>query len=128
MISEMQCVFVCALHIIHLFKSAFSPLSQVLTSLVPSLIGHLSDASLNDALLTVLVDVARVSPASLRPFLPALRIMGQQTPGQLGHVAKIHGTVGLVTEVSSEHRIVIHTIILKMNTRILSAVILLEMK
>lgn len=63
--------------------------------------GHLSDASLSDALLTVLVDIAQVSPASLEPFLPALRIVGQQTPGLLGHVAKIHGVVGLTNEVST---------------------------
>lgn len=67
---------------------------------MPSLIAHLNDASLNDAALGVLVDVAQVSPASLSPFLPALRIVGQQTPGLLGHVAKIHGAVGLTTEVS----------------------------
>lgn len=73
----------------------------MLTSLVPSLIGHLSDASLNDALLTVLVDIAQVSPTSLSPFLPALRIVGQQTPVLLGHVAKIHGAVGLTNEVST---------------------------
>ncbi|KAI4897482.1 hypothetical protein NFI96_024082 [Prochilodus magdalenae] len=71
----------------------------MLTSLVPSLIDHLSDATLNDILLTVLVDLAQVSPTSLSPFLPTLRTVGQQTPGLLGHVAKIHGAVGLTNEV-----------------------------
>lgn len=70
-------------------------------SLVPALIGHLGDASLSDALLGMLVDIAQVSPASLSPFLPALRIVGQQTPGLLGYVAKIYGAVGLIDEVST---------------------------
>lgn len=75
--------------------------SQVLTSLVPSLISHLSDASLSDALLIVLVDIAQVSPISLSKFLPELRNVGQETSGLLGHVAKIHGAVGLISEVST---------------------------
>ncbi|MCI4378928.1 hypothetical protein PGIGA_G00222020 [Pangasianodon gigas] len=85
-------------HLLRLLQMISDRHPQALTSLVPSLIGHLSDASLNDALLTVLVDIAQVSPASLSPFLPALRIVGQQTPGLLGHVAKLHGTVGLTNE------------------------------
>ncbi|KAK3570958.1 hypothetical protein QTP86_031224 [Hemibagrus guttatus] len=85
-------------HLLRLLQMISAQHPQVLTSLVPSLMGHLSDASLSDALLTVLVDIAQVSPASLGPFLPALRIVGQQTPGLLGHVAKIHGAVGLTNE------------------------------
>ncbi|TSK38328.1 Ventricular zone-expressed PH domain-containing protein [Bagarius yarrelli] len=76
---------------------------QALTCLVPYLISHLCDASLSDALLGVLVEVAKVSPASLSPFLPALRIVGQQTPGLLGHVTKIHGAVGLTNEPEMEN-------------------------
>ncbi|XP_060779035.1 ventricular zone-expressed PH domain-containing protein isoform X2 [Neoarius graeffei] len=85
-------------HLLRLLQMISDRHPQALTSLVPSLIGHLSDASLNDALLTVLVDIAQVSPTSLSPFLPALRIVGQQTPVLLGHVAKIHGAVGLTSE------------------------------
>lgn len=95
----------------------------MLTCLVPSLIDHLSDASSSDALLAVLVNIAKVSPASLSPFLPALRTVGQQTPGLLGHVAKIYGAVGLTSEVSTRY---LHTpffLNLETNTRILSAVI-----
>ncbi|XP_058243773.1 ventricular zone-expressed PH domain-containing protein isoform X2 [Hemibagrus wyckioides] len=85
-------------HLLRLLQMISAQHPQALTSLVPSLMGHLSDASLSDALLTVLMDIAQVSPASLGPFLPALRIVGQQTPGLLGHVAKIHGAVGLTNE------------------------------
>lgn len=95
--SNIKSVFVCSLS---RFKSVFVfLLSQALMSLVPTLIGHLGDASLSDALLAVLVDIAQVSPASLSPFLPVLRIVGQQSPGLVGYVAKIHGTVGLINEV-----------------------------
>ncbi|XP_060734695.1 ventricular zone-expressed PH domain-containing protein isoform X1 [Tachysurus vachellii] len=85
-------------HLLRLLQMISAQHPQALTCLVPSLIGHLSDTSLSDALLTVLVDIAQVSPASLGSFLQALRIVGQQTPGLLGHVAKIHGVVGLTNE------------------------------
>ncbi|XP_076850799.1 LOW QUALITY PROTEIN: ventricular zone-expressed PH domain-containing protein [Brachyhypopomus gauderio] len=85
-------------HLLRLLQMISEQHPRALTPLVPSLIGHLSDATLKDALLAVLVGVAQVSPASLRPFLPALKSVGQQTPGLLGHVAKIHGAVGLTSE------------------------------
>ncbi|XP_036441028.1 ventricular zone-expressed PH domain-containing protein [Colossoma macropomum] len=85
-------------HLLRLLQMISEQHPLVLTTLVPSLIGHLSDATLNDVLLTVLVGVAQASPASLGPFLPALRTVGQHTPGLLGHVAKIHGAVGLTSE------------------------------
>ncbi|XP_072551823.1 ventricular zone-expressed PH domain-containing protein [Salminus brasiliensis] len=85
-------------HLLRLLQMISEQHPRVLTPLVPCLIGHLSDATLSDALLTVLVGVAPVSPTSLRPFLPMLRTVGQQTPGLLGHVAKIHGAVGLTSE------------------------------
>ncbi|XP_053534165.1 ventricular zone-expressed PH domain-containing protein isoform X3 [Ictalurus punctatus] len=85
-------------HLLRLLQMISDRHPQVLTCLVPSLIDHLSDASSSDALLAVLVNIAKVSPASLSPFLPALRTVGQQTPGLLGHVAKIYGAVGLTSE------------------------------
>ncbi|XP_053479681.1 ventricular zone-expressed PH domain-containing protein isoform X2 [Ictalurus furcatus] len=85
-------------HLLRLLQMISDRHPQVLSCLVPSLIDHLSDASSSDALLAVLVNIAKVSPASLSPFLPALRTVGQQTPGLLGHVAKIHGAVGLTSE------------------------------
>lgn len=72
---------------------------QVLSSLVPSFIGYLSDNDLSDTALGVLVNVAQASPASLTPFLSTLRNVGQKNPWLLGHIAKIHGTVGLTSEV-----------------------------
>uniref|UniRef100_A0AAZ3PHQ0 PH domain-containing protein n=1 Tax=Oncorhynchus tshawytscha TaxID=74940 RepID=A0AAZ3PHQ0_ONCTS len=66
--------------------------------LVPSLVGYLGDASLNETLLGALVDVSQASPASMTPFLPALRVVGQQYPVLLGHVVKIHRAVGLTSE------------------------------
>ncbi|KAF7698783.1 ventricular zone-expressed PH domain-containing protein isoform X1 [Silurus meridionalis] len=82
-------------HLLRLLQMISEQQPQALTSVIPSLIGHLSDASLNDALLATLVNTAQISPASFIPVLPDLRIVGQQTPGLLGHVAKIHGSVGL---------------------------------
>uniref|UniRef100_A0AAZ3QSK4 PH domain-containing protein n=1 Tax=Oncorhynchus tshawytscha TaxID=74940 RepID=A0AAZ3QSK4_ONCTS len=71
---------------------------QLEVPLVPSLVGYLGDASLNETLLGALVDVSQASPASMTPFLPALRVVGQQYPVLLGHVVKIHRAVGLTSE------------------------------
>uniref|UniRef100_A0A8C2CR88 Ventricular zone expressed PH domain-containing 1 n=1 Tax=Cyprinus carpio TaxID=7962 RepID=A0A8C2CR88_CYPCA len=73
----------------------------VLSSLVPSLIGFISDSDLSDTALGVLVNVAQASPASLVPFLSTLRNVGQKNPWLLGHIAKIHGAVGLTSEVQA---------------------------
>ncbi|XP_065102705.2 ventricular zone-expressed PH domain-containing protein [Paramisgurnus dabryanus] len=85
-------------HLLRLLQmiSDLNPL--VLSALVPSLIGYLSDCDLSDAVLSVLVNVAQSSPASLAPFLSMLRGVGQQNPALLGHIAKIHGAVGLTCE------------------------------
>lgn len=72
---------------------------QVLSSLVPSLIGYVSDSDLSDTALGVLANVAQASPASIVPFLSTLRKVGQKNPWLLGHIAKIHGAVGLTSEV-----------------------------
>lgn len=72
---------------------------QVLSSLVPSLIGYVSDSDLSDTALGVLVNVAQASPTSIAPFLSTLRKVGQKNPWLLGYIAKIHGAVGLTNEV-----------------------------
>lgn len=72
---------------------------QMLSPQVPALVGYLGDQSLTEALLGSLVDVSQASPSSLVSFLPTLRIVGQQCPALLGKVAKIHGAVGIISEV-----------------------------
>lgn len=72
---------------------------QMLSPQVPALVSYLGDQSLTEALLGALVDVSQASPSSLVSFLPALRIVEQQCPALLGHVAKIHGAVGIISEV-----------------------------
>lgn len=74
-------------------------LVQMLSPQVPVLVSYLGDHSLTEALLGALVDVSQASPSSLVSFLPALRTVGQQCPALLGHVAKIHGAVGIISEV-----------------------------
>uniref|UniRef100_A0A8C1TWN1 Ventricular zone expressed PH domain-containing 1 n=1 Tax=Cyprinus carpio TaxID=7962 RepID=A0A8C1TWN1_CYPCA len=86
-------------HLLRLLLVFLSP--QVLSSLVPSLIGFISDSDLSDTALGVLVNVAQASPASLVPFLSTLRNVGQKNPWLLGHIAKIHGAVGLTSEVQA---------------------------
>ncbi|KAM7399523.1 hypothetical protein PAMP_018790 [Pampus punctatissimus] len=70
----------------------------MLSPQVPALVSYLGDQSLTEALLGGLVDVSQASPSSLVSFLPALRVVGQQCPALLGHVAKIHGAVGIISE------------------------------
>lgn len=71
----------------------------MLSPQVPTLVSYLGDQSLTEALLVALVDVSQASPSSLVSFLPALRIVGQQCPALLGHMAEIHGAVGIISEV-----------------------------
>lgn len=73
----------------------------MLSPQVPTLVSYLGDQSLTEALLGALVDVSQASPSSLVSFLPALRIVGQQSPALLGQVAKIHGAVGVISEVQT---------------------------
>uniref|UniRef100_A0A672H2N6 Ventricular zone expressed PH domain-containing 1 n=1 Tax=Salarias fasciatus TaxID=181472 RepID=A0A672H2N6_SALFA len=65
---------------------------------VSVLVSYLADQSLTEALLGALVDVSQASPSSLVSFLPALRMVGQQSPAFLGHVAKVHSAVGIISE------------------------------
>ncbi|XP_045559985.1 ventricular zone-expressed PH domain-containing protein [Salmo salar] len=85
-------------HLLRLIRMVAEQQPLVLSPLVPSLVGYLGDASLNETLLGALVDVSQASPASMAPFLPALRVVGQQYPVLLGHVVKIHRAVGLTSE------------------------------
>ncbi|KAM4627784.1 LOW QUALITY PROTEIN: ventricular zone-expressed PH domain-containing protein [Polymixia lowei] len=85
-------------HLIRLLQMVAEQHPLMLSPQVPSLVGYLSDPSLTEALLGALVDVSQASPSSLVNFLPALRIVGQQCPALLGHVAKIHGAVGIINE------------------------------
>lgn len=73
----------------------------MLSPQVPTLVGYLGDQSLTEALLGALVDVSQASPSSLVSFLPTLRIVGQQCPALLGHVARIHSAVGVISEVQT---------------------------
>ncbi|KAJ8410747.1 hypothetical protein AAFF_G00187040 [Aldrovandia affinis] len=85
-------------HLLRLLQMVAKQHPLVLSSLVPPLVGYLNNPVLNDSVLTVLVDVSQASPASLSSFLPKLRAVGQQFPALLGHIAKIHGAVGLTDE------------------------------
>uniref|UniRef100_A0A7N8XNY7 Ventricular zone expressed PH domain containing 1 n=1 Tax=Mastacembelus armatus TaxID=205130 RepID=A0A7N8XNY7_9TELE len=85
-------------HLIRLIQMVAEQHPLMLSPQVPALVGHLSDKSLTEALLGTLVDVSQASPSSLVSFLPALRIVGQQCPAFLGHVAKVHGAVGIISE------------------------------
>uniref|UniRef100_A0A3Q0S7S0 Ventricular zone expressed PH domain-containing 1 n=1 Tax=Amphilophus citrinellus TaxID=61819 RepID=A0A3Q0S7S0_AMPCI len=73
---------------------------------VPTLVSYLGNQSLTEALLGALVDVSQASPSSLVSFLPALRIVGQQFPAFLAHVAKIHGAVGIISETHAHSSLV----------------------
>ncbi|XP_016336392.1 ventricular zone-expressed PH domain-containing protein [Sinocyclocheilus anshuiensis] len=88
-------------HLLRLLQTISEHHPLVLSSLVPSLIVYISDSDLSDTALSVLVSVAQASPASLVPFLSTLRNVGQKNPWLLGHIAKIHGAVGLTSEVQA---------------------------
>ncbi|AWO99227.1 Hypothetical protein SMAX5B_010200 [Scophthalmus maximus] len=85
-------------HLIRLVQMVAEQHPLMLSPQVPLLVGYLGDTPLTEALLGVLVDVSQASPSSLVSFLPALRTVGQQCPALLGHVAKIHGAVGIISE------------------------------
>ncbi|XP_048836134.1 LOW QUALITY PROTEIN: ventricular zone-expressed PH domain-containing protein [Brienomyrus brachyistius] len=85
-------------HLLRLMLMVAKQQPLALRSTVPSLVTHLSDPLLNDALLTVLVGVSQASPASLASHLTTLRVAGQRFPNLLGHIVKIHGAVGLADE------------------------------
>uniref|UniRef100_A0A4W6E8F8 Ventricular zone expressed PH domain-containing 1 n=1 Tax=Lates calcarifer TaxID=8187 RepID=A0A4W6E8F8_LATCA len=93
-------------HLIRLIQMVAEQHPLMLSPQVPALVGYLGDQSLTEALLGALVDVSQASPSSLVNFLPALRIVGQQCPALLGHVARIHGSVGIISETHAHSSLV----------------------
>ncbi|XP_013868279.1 ventricular zone-expressed PH domain-containing protein isoform X2 [Austrofundulus limnaeus] len=85
-------------HLICLIQMIADQHPLMLSPHVPALISYVCDHSLTEALLGALVDVAQASPSSFVSFLPALRLVGQQSTAYLGNVAKIHGAVGIISE------------------------------
>ncbi|XP_029923670.1 ventricular zone-expressed PH domain-containing protein isoform X3 [Myripristis murdjan] len=93
-------------HLIRLIQIVAEKHPLMLSPQVPSLVSYLGNHSLTEALLGALVDVSQASPSSLVSFLPALRMVGQQCPALLGHVAKIHGAVGIISEAHAHSSLV----------------------
>ncbi|KAJ8368005.1 hypothetical protein SKAU_G00080330 [Synaphobranchus kaupii] len=115
-------------HLLRLLQMVAKQHPLALSSLAPSLVGYLNDPVLNDAVLTVLVDVSLASPASLSSFLPTLRSVGQQCPALLGHVAKIHGAVGLTNEEQAHSSLVYLVSLLASMEHSLHHTLLLEIR
>uniref|UniRef100_A0A8C5I0W6 PH domain-containing protein n=1 Tax=Gouania willdenowi TaxID=441366 RepID=A0A8C5I0W6_GOUWI len=86
-------------HLIRLIQMIAEQHPLMLSPQVPVLISYLGQQALTEALLGALVDVSQASPSSLVSFLPTLRTVGQQCPSFVGHVVKIHGAVGIISEV-----------------------------
>ncbi|XP_074535412.1 ventricular zone-expressed PH domain-containing protein isoform X2 [Halichoeres trimaculatus] len=96
-------------HLIRLIQMVAEQHPLMLSPQVPALVSHLGDQSLTEALLGALVDVSQASPSSLVGFLPTLRIVGQRCPALLGHVAKIHGAVGIISEAHA-HSVLVYLV------------------
>ncbi|XP_034723013.1 ventricular zone-expressed PH domain-containing protein isoform X1 [Etheostoma cragini] len=93
-------------HLIRLIQIVAEQHPLMLSPQVPTLVSYLGDQSLTDALLGALVDVSQASPSSLVSFLPTLRTVGQKYPALLGHIAKIHGAVGIISETHAHSSLV----------------------
>uniref|UniRef100_A0A3Q3VR22 PH domain-containing protein n=1 Tax=Mola mola TaxID=94237 RepID=A0A3Q3VR22_MOLML len=93
-------------HLIRLIQMVAEEHPLMLSPQVHMLVSYLGDRSLTEALLGVLVDVSKASPSPLVNFLPVLRILGQQCTTLLGHVAKIHGAVGVISEAHAHSSLV----------------------
>ncbi|XP_049581420.1 ventricular zone-expressed PH domain-containing protein isoform X2 [Syngnathus scovelli] len=93
-------------HLIRLLQMVAEQHPLMLSPQVPALVSYLGNQSLIEAILGTLVDVAQASPSSLVSCLPKLRTVGQQRPALLGHVAKIHGAVGIINEVHARNSLV----------------------
>ncbi|XP_026047314.1 ventricular zone-expressed PH domain-containing protein isoform X1 [Astatotilapia calliptera] len=93
-------------HLIRLIQMVAEQHPLMLSPQVPTLVGYLGNQSLTEALLGALVDVSQASPSSLVSFLSPLRILGQQCPAFLAHVAKIHGAVGIISETHAHSSLV----------------------
>ncbi|KAK5600125.1 hypothetical protein CRENBAI_008239 [Crenichthys baileyi] len=93
-------------HLIRLIQMVAGKHPLMLSTHVPTLVSYLSEHALTEALLGALVDVSQASPSSLVSFLPALRMVGQQSTAFLSHVAKIHGAVGILSETHAHSSLV----------------------
>ncbi|XP_077397418.1 ventricular zone-expressed PH domain-containing protein isoform X3 [Festucalex cinctus] len=93
-------------HLIRLLQMVAEQHPLMLSPQVPALVSYLGNQSLIEAILGTLVDVSQASPSSLVSCLPKLRTAGQQWPALLGHVAKIHGAVGIISEAHAHHSLV----------------------
>ncbi|KAM9733807.1 ventricular zone-expressed PH domain-containing protein isoform 1-T3 [Menidia menidia] len=93
-------------HLIRLIQVVAEQHPLMLSPNVPTLVTYLSEHSLTEPLLGALVDVSQASPSSLVSFLPTLRTVGQQSTAFLGHVAKIHGAVGIISETHAHSALV----------------------
>ncbi|XP_057693990.1 ventricular zone-expressed PH domain-containing protein isoform X1 [Corythoichthys intestinalis] len=96
LMSQLECIE--QQHLIKLLQMVAEQHPLMLSPQVPALVSYLSNQSLIEAILGTLVDVSQASPSSLVSCLPKLRTVGQQWPALLGHVAKIHGAVGIISE------------------------------
>ncbi|KAJ0063862.1 hypothetical protein NL108_012865, partial [Boleophthalmus pectinirostris] len=85
-------------HLLRLIQMVAEQHPLMLSPHVPALVSFLPDQSLAEALLGTLVDVSQASPSSLVSFLPTLRVMAHQCPAFLGHISKIYGAVGIISE------------------------------
>ncbi|XP_051934209.1 ventricular zone-expressed PH domain-containing protein [Hippocampus zosterae] len=93
-------------HLIRLLQMVAEQHPLMLSPQVPALVSYLGNQSLIEAILGTLVDVSLASPSSLVSCLPKLRTTGQQWPALLGHVAKIHGAVGIISEAHAHQSLV----------------------
>ncbi|XP_007576278.1 ventricular zone-expressed PH domain-containing protein [Poecilia formosa] len=93
-------------HLIRLIQMVAEQHPLMLSTNVPTLVSYLSEPTLTEALLGALVDVSQASPSSLVSFLPALRMVGQQSAAFLSHVAKIHGAIGILSEMHAHSSLV----------------------
>ncbi|CAL9684819.1 unnamed protein product [Knipowitschia caucasica] len=85
-------------HLLTLIQRVAEQHPLMLSPHVPVLVSFLPEQSLTEAVLGALVEVSQASPSSLVSFLPALRLMAHQCPAHLGHVSKIYGAVGIISE------------------------------
>ncbi|KAM4742983.1 ventricular zone-expressed PH domain-containing protein isoform 2-T4 [Anableps anableps] len=93
-------------HLIRLIQMVAEQHPLMLSTHVPTLVSYLNEHTLTEALLGALVDVSQASPSSLVSFLPALRMVGQQSAAFLSHVAKIHGAIGILSETHAHSSLV----------------------
>ncbi|XP_058489798.1 ventricular zone-expressed PH domain-containing protein [Solea solea] len=115
-------------HLIRLIQIVAEQHPLMLSPQVPLLVGYLGEKSMTEAVLGVLVDVSQASPSSLVSFLPVLRTVGQQCSALLGHVAKIHSAVGIISEAHAHSSLVFLVSLLGTMEHSLHHTLLLEIR